>query len=160
MKKLFFIIFCFFTLEKLSFSQDYLDFQTLNWENNVNGYIFKLEGTSFNITYNKSCAVTITVSKLNDKFKLLGSADNINLFGHYELTGNILSKEKGIMLVSFEGTIYFSQKEGGFPDGTETKMYLDLYFSSQGAKGTYRIAVIPDYINIEQTGTMDLYYVK
>ncbi|GEM_PF-3591222 len=160
MKKMFFIIFCLLIFEKLTFSQEFQKSQALNpTEKSINDTVFTLVSNSHNITFDARGIDSMVISKHNGEYYLKGSASN-GLCGEYELVGKVVSKQKGITLISFVGKVRVGPNIGNFSTNMETKMEVDIYFSPNSVKGIYRMDRLPYQITIEQNGTYDFRYAK
>jgi hypothetical protein len=118
----------------------------------------EVSGTVTNVTVGKSTGVTFHITSEDGKaFQARGAYDGKNLFGRFDVPGEVVYSRPDVTCFQFSGDIEFGGGDGsGFPTGTKTTYVMSIMLTKQDVKGVYRIGKIPPDVELEQYGTMDL----
>ncbi len=115
----------------------------------------KYSGTMKNPFAHKTSPTVMTL-ELNDDgtFQLSGHADDINLIGKWDVTGNEVTKNHR-KLLQFVGEIDLGYPGTGLPHGTTASFSLTAQVTPEGITGTYEIGEYAGY-TVKQYGTIEL----
>lgn len=122
--------------------------------------VLMLEGTVTNQTVGKTDRVKVGLILTEDRKSIeraIGRFGNKNLFGEFDLKGQVVNASEGVITVRFSGELELGDDGSGFPKGTKVPFAMTLRLSNDGVEGTYRIDPLPSFgIYVEQKGTLDL----
>ncbi|MDD5612398.1 MAG: tetratricopeptide repeat protein, partial [Gallionella sp.] len=119
-----------------------------------------LAGAVHNLqTGNDAQVVATVVHEGGDRYRAMGSLDNITLFGRFNVAGHRADcgKARASLCLDFDGQMELGDDDSGFPELTRTGFSFRLEFDGDQVNGGYRIAPIPPYQLTEQPGELRLH---
>ncbi len=129
----------------------------------MGNYIFsskpvELTGSVLNLTVNRSARVSMRITYLKGEVRAIGSYDNKNLFGKFNVLGEViyLSEGKEPSSLQFEGDLLLGNDGSGFPPGMKGHYVMTLSFNPSLIRGVYEVSNLAPYMPINQYGILDL----
>lgn len=122
-----------------------------------------LAGNVHNLqTGNDAQVVATVVAEGGDRYRAMGSLDNITLFGRFNVAGRKADcgKSRASLCLDFDGQMELGDDDSGFPELTRTGFAFRLEFDGDQVNGGYRIAPIPPYQLTGQPGELRLHLTR
>lgn len=163
MKKIFIFILMFFFCSSLGFSlekgRSLRSENTKKTDTKIKLPFKKLElrGEVLNATVNQKASVTLQISfNKNGELNAVGSYDNVNLFGRFDVAGVVLPQcTADSVCMRFSGDLMLGEDGSGFPKGTTGSYVMDIAWNSNEISGVYHIFNLPG-IPYDQYGVLKL----
>src|SRR5262245_16261570 len=86
----------------------------------------RLEGTVTNMTVGKSAGVKIQILFVDGRMRAIGAFDNKNLYGKFDLPGQVVSKADESISLQFAGDLELGDDGSNFPKGTKVRIVMTL----------------------------------